>query len=519
MSLLARKKAKNVTKANNFKDITWESLAQNIDKAQELVGKNAQLRYGIATETDLGLDEEKFVLVPVLEDISDPVNLKKMYDATGLMCGIHTVTDDKGQPIQANFPVARAFTHYAEKEFKHRDSYQDLNVEKDDAYRLVAPPNIDEVGVLTYVCAHLNYLQFQAAYPALKEGYHVAGGHSIAMSYRSGILESFAGREFIFVQVQLGAKGSYAITAIDPAYDKRKVKAIARGDKFGEGTLRMNEKLMELGLAVAINAGTTHYMMNHTTGGRKMNGHNVKALSLNELYVIDPSNTEPSEEEQTTFWYNVTHPVNKRAVASFVLEGSRVNTWYRNEYLPRPTIMHADTFMKYRQKLIPSGAHKAYISAVVLRDIVQSGLGVFLPDMDICNKVTKIYENVLRDGARAHIGARYYTDEPMSVSQAEVDDFLPLAAYYVQHKMSTSSLAASPHLSPDIADSAAPKWKQIIDATMRAGAHSASMEQINNYLTVSGLGGFKVDITTEQGRIEAANANALLGDAINALFK
>jgi len=519
MSLLARKKAKNVTKANKFKDITWDSLAQNISKAKDLVGKNAQLRYGIATETDLGLEEERFVLVPVLDDITDPVTLKKMYDSTTLMCGIHTVADTKGNPIQEKFPVARDLAYYAEKEFKHRDSYHDLPVEKDDAYHLLAPPNGDAVADLTFICAHLNYLQFRADYAGLPEGYHVAGGHSVAMSYRTGILESYAGREFIYVQVAPAKNGSYAILNIDPVYANRKNKAINIGDKFPENTLRMSEKMMELGLAVAINAGTTHYMMNHTTGGRVMNGHNVKALSLNELYIVDPSNTDPSEEAQTTFWYNVTHPVNKRAVASLVLEGSKVHTWYKNNLLPMPSVMHSDTFMKYRQRLVPSGAHKAYIAAIVLRDIVQSGLGVFLPDVDICNKVTRIYGNVLQDGARAHIGARYYTDEPMSVSQAEVDDFLPLAAYYVQHKMSTSSLAASPHLSADIADSAAPKWKQIIDATMRAGAHAASMEQINNYLSLSGLGGFRVDISTEEGRLHAVAANTQLGDAINALFK
>jgi len=519
MSLLARKKAKNVTKANNFRDITWDSLAQNISKAQDLVGKNAQLRYGIATETDLGLEEEKYVLVPVLDDVTDANNLRKLYESTVLMCGIHTVAKKDGDPVIDHFPVARELSDYSEKEFKNRHEYVNLNVATGEEYALIAPPNNEAVADLTFICAHMNYLQLREDYPDLPEGYHVAGAHSIAMSYRSGILESYAGREFIFVQVAPARNGAYSIVATDPLYLKRRNKAIKAGDKFPEGTLRMNEKLMELGLAIAINSGTTHYMMNHTTGGRVMNGHNVKALSLNELYIVDPGNTEPSEVAQTTFWYNVAHPVNKRAVASLVLEGSRVHTWYKNRFLPNPTVMISDTFMKYRQRLIPSGAHKAYIAAVVLRDIVQSGLGVFLPDIDICDKVTRIYGNVLRDGARAHIGARYYTDEPMSVSQSEVDDFLPIAAYYVQHKMSTSSLAASPHLSPDVADSASPKWKQIIDATMRAGAHNASIESINNYLSLSGMGGFTVDLTTDEGRRNAVIVNATLGDAINLLFK
>lgn len=519
MSLLMRKKVKSIVATNDFSTLTWDSLAVNIDKAETLVGKNAQLRYGIATETDTGLDESKFILVPTVDEWKDDKGLNKMYTSEVLMSGIHMVADANGNPITENFPENAKFRKLAEVEWKNRDKLEEIRCSDETGYDLLPGQNTDDVANLTFICAHLNYLQLKADYPTLPEGVILAGAHTAAMGYRTGILESHAGREFIFVGVTVGKNGGYKIRQIDPSYANRKNKVIKPNDDFPDGTLRMHDKLLELGLGLCIGAGTTHYMMNHTTGGNKMGGHNLKALTINNLYKIDPGHEYPDEQTQTSFIYNVTHPVNKRAVANLVLSNAKVNTWYKNMCLPSPSVMYSDTFMSYRQNLVPSGAHKAYIAALVLKDIADAGMAIFLPDIELGRKVVKIYNDIKEYGARAHVGSRYYTDEPVAISQGEIDSFLPLAAYYVQHRMSTSSLAGSPHLDPTTADSASAKWKAIVQATMRVGAFGAQLEQINAYLKVSGSQGYVVDLSTEEGIHEAVRINDTLQKSINSLFQ
>jgi len=482
MSLLSKRRAQTAAKVNDFGSLKWENLVPNIDQAQILVGKNAQLKYGIATETDIGLDETKYVLVPILDKLGSAPELAQKYDATGLMSGIHIVANTEGVGITRDFPLCGELREVAEIESRNRTELKDIEGVIGSEYRLIAGPVLPQTAELTFIAAHLNYMQFKDEYEDLPEGYAVAGAHAVAMAYRCGLLESRSGREFMFVNVTIDNDGGYTIKDIDPKYNNRKKKPLVIDTHYGPENLKLHSKLTELGLGAVIMSGTTHYMMNHTTGGRTLNGHNLKALSINQLYVPDPGRGAPSEERQTDFWYNVLHPVNKRGVASIVLEGARVNSWYKNIYLPNPSVMYSDTFTQYRQRLVPSGAHKAYLAAMVLRDITQSGLGIFLPDQELCNKVVRLYEKIKTDGARAHVGSRYYTDEPMSVNQGDIDAFLPLAAYYVQHKMATSSLAASPHLSNESADAAHGKWKMIIDATVRISAVGAPMEQIKTYM-------------------------------------
>jgi hypothetical protein len=519
MSLLQRRRAKQAQKTNDFSTLTWSTLTKSVADAEVLVGKNAQIRYGIATETDVGLPENNYVLVPVTKHWENAAELSEMYKQEVLMCGIHAVTDKAGNTVIDDFPVNRKLADMAEVEWKNRTKLENIVLADDPKYNLGALQQSDLAATMTLICAHLNFVQLSADYPNINEGARIAGAHTIAMAYRTGILESHAGREFIFVEVVPSKAGGYRIIQLDPKYDARPNKPFRNGADVPDGSLRMHEKLVELGLGLCVGAGTTHYMMNHTTGGNTLNGHNLRALTINNLYVVDPAMTEPTEAEQTTFIYNVTHPVNKRAVANIVLQGSRVNCWHKNVYLQNPTVVYADTFMQYRQKLIPSGAHKIYVAAMVLRDIAQAGLAIFLPDQDIARKVIDLYERVLELGARAHIGSRYYTDEPPAINQGDIDDFMSLAAYYVQQKMTTSSLAASPHLSPEVADAAAAAWKTIVDATVRMGGAGAPIEQVTAYMKLTGTAGYRVDLTTEVGLQEAVTQNSAILQMVNTLFR
>jgi len=520
MSLLQRKRAKAAAKTNDLSTITWAGMATSMEHIENLVGKNAQIRYGIATETDIGLPVSKHVLVPVLKGWDSEAELINMYHEEVLMCGIHQVITKDNLPVKAPFEPNSAFDTLAAIEWDNRVKSETIKVkpEDDDKYDLAAPIQEDLAATLTAVCAHLNYVQLRSDYADINEGALIAGAHAIAMAYRTGIIESNAGREFLYVHVKVGDDGSYAIVNIDPNYQRRPTPALKVGATFPPGTLQLHPKLVELGLGLCIGAGTTHYMMNHTTGGSVLNGHNLKALAINNLYEVDPPNSKASENRQTEFVYNVVHPVNKRAVANLVLRNSRVNTWYKNAYLLNPTVLYSDTFMNYRQNLVPSGAHKAYIAALVLRDITQAGLGIFLPDQELCRKVIQLYADIQKFGARAHVGSRYYTDMPPAISQSEVDEFLPLAAYYVHFRMANSSIAASPHLSREAAESANPAWKAIVDATVRAGALGAPAEQINAYLQQSGAAGYRIKLDTPEGRRDAIIANSALTEQISKLF-
>lgn len=518
MTLLLRKRAKDAAKTNDFSTLTWATLDKTLDHAESLVGKNAQIRYGIATESDTGLPDTKYVLVPVTHEWRSEAELASMYTTETLMCGLHEVVHKDKTPVVSPFPKNAALATVHRTEVENRVEIKDVDVDDDAEYNLKAIPDPGTTAQLTFICAHLNFLQLSADYPQLKEGVRVTGAHAVAMAYRTGILETHAAREFIFVRVVLEKDGGYTVADIDPVYAKRANKVITKNMKVDRSSLRMNSQLIELGLGICIGAGTTHYMMNHTTGGRRLNGHNLKALTLNNLYTLDPAMGEASEEEQTSFYYNVTHPVNKRAVANLVLNNSHVYCWHKCIYLPAPSVIYSDTFMTYRQNLIPSGAHKVYVAAFVLRAICQDSLGVFLPDQDIANKVIDLYEKIFTLGARTHVGSRYYTDEPIAISQGEVDDFLPYAAYYVHHKMATTSIAASPHLSMEHADAANAKWKAIIDATVKESALNAPMEQIKNYLALAGKLGFKVDLADESGIKDALDVNKQMEDRINILF-
>lgn len=518
MSLLLRKKAKAAAKTNDLSTVTWDSMTSSTQVAETLVGKNAQIRYGIATETDMGLPETRYVLVPTLSDITDPAKLAEMYHSEVLMVGIHEAVTKDGRHITSNFPINSEMSGAAEVEWENRTELKHIRPQDDLNVDLVPAVTPDDASWLTQVAIHLNFTEFSAHYPNISEGARVLGAHAVAMAYRVGILESHATREFQFIQVVPNKTGGYQVIAVDPAYAKRPDCAIKPGTDYPGANMKINEKMVELGLGICVGAGTTHYMMNHTTGGSVLSGHNLKALTVNGVYEIDPGHGQASERDQTTFFYNVTHPVNKRAVANLCLRTSRVNCWHKNAYILSPSVIYADTFMTYRQTLVPAGAHKAFIAAAVLRDICSSKLGIFLPDQDICNTVVKMYADIVKLGARAHIGSRYYTDEAHVLNQSAVDSFLPVAAYYVQQRMPTSSYAGSPHLAPEVADAAQPQWKAIVTATIRAGATGAADEHVKQYITMAGAAGYTVDLSSEDGRLAALAVNDKLLGEISSLF-
>jgi len=514
MSILTRRNAKNAVKTNDFSALTWNDLEKTIVEAETFVGTNSILRYGIATETDVGLPSTKAVLVPVLEDLGTPDNLARMYSAHVPMIGTHELRNKAKAALKEPFPLDRDLAGLARLEEPERKAGMFEASEGDYVISNPVFPHPELIGSLTYICAYLNYQQFRRAYPEIRESFIIAGSHAVAMAYRNGLLESYAAREFQFVRVKIADDGSVSIIGLDPAYAARsnaywKVNDIIKADQ-----LKMSAQLTELGLGLVVGAGTTHYMMNHSTGGARLGGHNVRALSVNGLYNVEPTGIEVAEIDQTTFYYNVLHPVNKRAVANLCIPASKVNSWYRNYFLPPPAVIYSDTFMAYRQTLVPAGTHKAYVAMLALKSIGDAALLPFLPDPDFPARLINIYREIKNAGARAHVGSRYYTGELPSVTQTDVDSFLPIAAYFVQHKMRNSSLAASPHLSLEHAAGAPERWKNVVDLTTRYSAENAPSDAIVRYLARNGAAGVRYDLSSEDGIGAASDQNALLASDI-----
>jgi len=516
----ARQKLLRTTVQNDLSTLTWDSLGTNAQEGKRLLDMNSTFRYGIATESDIGLPPGKRVLVPVIVDRIDDNIVQQMYSDNVVMVNRFTLKVG-GRAVAASRAMATrryiAVSDVAEKaalDPKSKGGKMDDN----NAFDQSSGVDPEDLAWLTLVCIRMNYLQLKADYPNLPDHVIIAGAHVIGMSYRNGLLESHAGRDFLFVAVRKDQQEDAIIQYIDPVYASHVNRVIAVDQVIASRDLKVNPTLMEIALGVAIGTACTHYTMNHSTGGKVLTGQNARQLAVNGLYTARPELNAPSETEQTNFYYNVLHPVNKRAVACLVIKNSHVLTWYRNAYLPVPAALYADSFMQYRQRLTPAGCHKVYVAMLALKAICEAKLSVFLPDLTLARKLMQLYDDILAAGARGHIGSMYYTDEPQSISQGEVDEFLPTAAFFVTERMAGSSLSFSPHMSVQHAAAAPDQWKTIVMQTKRIGASQAAPEAIGAYLKRAGIEGFTVDLTTEQGMDSAMEQNNAMLSELQIIF-
>jgi hypothetical protein len=508
---------------NDLTAVNWDNLKD--DTAGVTFDLNASFRYGIATETEVGLPELKKVIVPYPGAMPSANGLAAMYANNELMVGRFAATSGN-EVIHADDALETAAYRQAWKaankaKFETTTDGTTIDVGQNVVLKAPAPINPNQLGWLLKVCVRLNYLQFKATYPQMPDHVAIAGAHAVGMAWRNGLLESYAGREFIFCFVDPTENQSCRILGIDSEFEKRPVKGFNVGDVLPAASLKLNSQFMEVGLGIVVGSGATHYTMNHTTGGREMTGQNVKALIVNSLYYPKPAVEAANRSVQTSYFYNFLHPVNKRAVACLCISNAKVHSWYRNAHLPGPAVMHADAFMQYRTKLTPAGCHKIYIAILALKHIADAGLTVFLPDLEFATRITNLYSDVNRAGARGHIGSMYYTDAPQSVFQGDVDDFIPIAAYFVTTRMPGSTIAQSPHMSLANAEVAPNGWKQIVNKTKKVGLGELPDEVVQRYLGAAGAVGFTLNINTQEGiqdaivlntTIQSRVASVLLGE-------
>jgi len=516
----AKKRLNAIVPQKDYSHWTLKQMDTPLIRAQALLDLNSTFRFGIATESELILPPSKRILIPVLIKGGDQDTLQQMYLSNVLMLDRFTLRqgDVPIKSTQSKTTGSYKKFHDVVAPFQHDKDAKIFHFDDNMHADLSNAVNPDAYGWLTLACLRLNYLQFKANYPTINEAVLATGAHAVAMAYRNGLIESYASREFYFVGVTQTDNGSCEITLLDKEYAALENAVIHVNDVLASETLAIDTKLMEVGLGIVMGAGASHYSLNHTTGGRELSGQNARALAINGLYNPRPGPTDPNLNEQTDFYYNVLHPVNKRAVACLIISNSRVYTWHKNDNMPNPSVLYADAFMNYRTKLTPAGCHKVYVAMLALKAITEANLYVFLPDMAIAEKVQKLYEDLQTAGARGHLGSAYYTDEPPSLTQAEVDDFLPLAAYFVIKKMPASSLAGSPHLSLQRAEESNDKWKSIVNATLRISAAGASVQIIEDYLRACGSFGFSIDLTSPQGIQNAIAVNNKTANNIRRLL-
>jgi hypothetical protein len=502
---IAKKKLSKVVSQKDYREWSFANMDTSFDEAQVKLDLNASFRYGLATESEIGLPANKKILVPVF--VKNPTNdsMTAMYSEVCTCSGRFAIKtkDEWLKPaaagISANYDAIWnvAVSHAQRAEVKEVDLGNQRKLTTDTLIDPTAYSN------LTLLCLRLNLAQFELNYPSLNYAVIAAGAHAVALAYRNGLIETFAAREFYFVGVQQESDGQFSINWLDPEYVLCGNRAFKLGDRIAKDTMRYDSVLSQVGLGLVIGAGASHYTMNHTTGGREMTGQNARALVINGLYNTAPAHAEASLEEQTNFYYNVLHPVNKRGIACLVIHNSHVYTWYKSVHMPCPSVLYADAFMNYRTKLTPAGCHKIYVALLALKAISEANLYVFLPDIELAKKVMRLYHELNVAGARGHLGSFYYTDEAPSVIQSEVDDFLPIAAFFVSKRMPASSLAGSPHLSLSKADECPDRWKWIVTQTLKIGAAGASDVSIENYLRQCGEESYTADLSTDSGRDSA----------------
>jgi len=518
MKSIVQKRLASSYKQNDLSSIQWDNIPTATDEVVKALGANATYRYGIATDNDVGLPVSKHVLIPILTNTMSPQDLTDAAARTATMVGRFAINSANAYVPYNKAQATRFYKDAFNAEYSARNTTGPIRIDNSTQLDLRWEGMDDSIAFLTMLTIALNYRQLKHQYPEIPDNYVVLGAHAIGMAYRSGLLEVVGGREFTFVGISIQDQNTFKIHSLEESYTNRGNAVWHVNDTIAKNALKAQQQLLELGLALVVGAGATHYSVNHTTGGRILSGQNVKALTIAGQFNINPQATEPTAEDQTSFYYNILHPINKRGVACLIFDNSYVYTWYRSPFVPCPPVMVADAFMRYRTRLTPAGCHKVYVCILALRAIIDAGLGVFLPDPNIVQRLMQVYDDILKSGARGHLGSQYYTDEPSIANSAEADPFVPIAAYFVTRRMAASSLAQSPHFAAQLADAADSRWKAIVDQTTQVSLIDASKDQITRYLNTTGISVARYDLATDDGIAQAVAQNKQMSVNLNTLM-
>ncbi|GAB2235672.1 hypothetical protein Drorol1_Dr00026105 [Drosera rotundifolia] len=123
-----------------------------------------------------------------------------------------------------------------------------------------------------------------------------------------------------------------------------------------------------------------HYPFNHTTGGTVASGTLLRVLAMYKL--ISKTQSLVEQEEITKVFYDVLHPVNKRAIANLLYKTTGVTTHARLRGASRYERFEMDSFVAIRGAPFPAGTHKAVVAMTALKRVLKSGIAPFLPWAD-----------------------------------------------------------------------------------------------------------------------------------------
>ncbi|KAJ8535958.1 hypothetical protein K7X08_034359 [Anisodus acutangulus] len=361
-------------------------------------------------------------------------------------------------------------------------------------YAAIGAANRQRVALLeSALCLHINYTRLMARYPAISNGAASLASYAMACMFRFGLYEVYEHREYhtVIAQISATAPTTLVIHSVRPAPGAAAVDNLAAGTVYDMTALRFSQKFTELGNLTVLNAGLMHYLFNHTTGGNVAMGSLLSVLSMHRL--ITAGMTPGVQAMVTNVFYEALHPVNKRAVANIFFGKSLVWTHARSPAAGQIEQFKMDSFAAIRSNPYPAGSHKAFVCLQTLKRVLQAGLGAFLPWADQLAVCIEMCRGVLNSGARAHIGANYYTGESPNVQPASIDNYLPELACYIHTFNRGDSLAMSPHMGLDISKRAAMNWQNLLKDLKAKDVSATSTEQVRAFLATSGSVHFAFD--------------------------
>ena len=341
--------------------------------------------------------------------------------------------------------------------------------------------------------AHLNRWKMKREYEALGEGVVTLAALSAAAVFRTGLYESHEHREYmtaVYIPVQ-GKASNYtfhswrAPPGVAPRTDLQPPKTV------DVSRIKLKSTMMQLANLMAVGSGLMHYLFNHTTGGMKVSGVLLSAMAMYKF--ITPQTTEEEVGSITSLLYEALHPTNKRAIANIFFKTSGVYSHGRSLNAFRYSRFELDSYMALRMNPYPAGSHKAFVLLTALRRILASGMGPFLPWAAELTACINTCAEVLKSGARAHIGSSYYTGEPPKAQPASLDNYLPEVAMFLHTFHKNDSLTMSPHMSYDIAKKANMNWQNLLKEMKSKDVSATSIDTVRQFLSTAGGAYFQFD--------------------------
>jgi hypothetical protein len=383
-----------------------------------------------------------------------------------------------------------------------------------------APLTVNQtVGFEVALTVKVNALALKNRYPTAADGAINLGAHAIAMMFKMGLQETFEHREFVTVYVSpvAAAPTTFTVNSIVAPAGYTPPAHIALTSVIDRSDVRTSREMIELGNLLVFTSGLMHYLFNHTTGGTRVTG--TLATILHGRNIIHNGMPMAEAEMVTSIMYECLHPVNKRAIANLMYRNSKVYSHAKSNHARPYAQFQLDSFVQIRKNPYPAGSHKAFTLTTGLKRLVQAGFANFLPWYASLPECIEQCRGILNSGARAHVGAHYYTGMHPISQTSSLDVYLPEVAAYIQIFHRNDSLAMSPHLSLEVSSRCFANWATLLKSLKSKDLSDASVEDVQAYLASIGQATVNIDLKQPSTWGAASLRNAELIQSLDRVFE